>query len=333
MLVARGDAPCGSSHRTTTVRRPSRPLLTLLWLLTPPRPPIPAPPPPPPPPSDCCPIVRPPPPPPPSTSLAGVRELASLSSPWYFEAVPKENATAYAGSWSTVVDPEGLAGPYGLRTAERRAPGYFSGHGCCFWKGPMWPFETSKAITAAINVMNDYPLVGTMNGSVLYTMLQQYTMAHTPLWKVMNSSTSFYSNLSTSNVAQWLEPGLGDLWIAEAGSADDALVPGGQPGPAWTDTATQGYRYNHATFMDLVLSGVVGIRPTTNQSSLVVNPLIPAHVLPWWAADGVAIRGRIVTVVFDADGSHYRLKAGLTVWVDGTIVATSPHLARLEIPL
>lgn len=101
-------------------------------------------------------------------SLAAVRELASLSSPWYFRAIPKQNASAYASSWNTgqsrfrssepmscfycirnsdmcllacwntAFDPEGLAGDYGLRTAERRHPQYFCdkprpgpGGGCC----------------------------------------------------------------------------------------------------------------------------------------------------------------------------------------------------------
>ena len=91
----------------------------------------------------------------PTAELAGVRELASLSSPWYFGAVPQENATAYAHSWDTAFDPDGLGAPFGLRTAEKRNPKYFcdkkrpgGGGGCCNWSGPMWPFETAKAISA-----------------------------------------------------------------------------------------------------------------------------------------------------------------------------------------
>ena len=37
---------------------------------------------------------------------------------------------------------------------------------------------------------------------------------------------------------------------------------------------------NHATFMDLVLSGVVGLQPAPN-GSLTVTPLVPAATLPW----------------------------------------------------
>jgi hypothetical protein len=83
--------------------------------------------------------------PPAAAALAGVRELASLSSPWYFMAVPKANASAYAASWTTAFDPMGLGAQYGLRTAEKRHPKYFcdkkrpgAGGGCCNWSGPMW---------------------------------------------------------------------------------------------------------------------------------------------------------------------------------------------------
>jgi hypothetical protein len=77
--------------------------------------------------------------------------------------------------------------------------------------------------------------------------------------------------------------GLGELWVAENGCGDEQWTK--QPnlgGPAWTDGATNGYRYNHTSYMDLVLSGVVGLQPKSNGTP-VVNPLVPAAVLPWWA--------------------------------------------------
>ena len=89
-------------------------------------------------------------------AFAGVRELASLSSPWLFGAVPAENASLYAPSWAAAFDPEGLLGQFGLRTAERRHPQFScAASGCCAWNGPSWPFETSKLIRAAIDVLQD----------------------------------------------------------------------------------------------------------------------------------------------------------------------------------
>ena len=72
--------------------------------------------------------------------------------------------------------------------------------------------------------------------------------------------------------------------------------------------------------------------PTTS-GTLVVNPLVPAATLPWWAADGVALHGKIVTVVFDADGTHYKHGAGLKGMVNGATAASSPMLTRLTVQL
>ena len=90
--------------------------------------------------------------------------------------------------------------------------------------------------------------------------------------------------------------------------------------------------YNHATFDDLVLSGVVGLIPSAN-GSLVVNPLVPADALPWWAADGMVLHGRVVSVLFDADGKKYGKGAGLKVWLDGKVVAQAETMRKLTVQL
>ena len=90
--------------------------------------------------------------------------------------------------------------------------------------------------------------------------------------------------------------------------------------------------YNHATFDDLVLSGVVGLIPSAN-GSLVVNPLVPAEALPWWAADGMVLHGRVVSVLFDADGKKYGKGAGLKVWLDGKVVAQAETMRKLTVQL
>jgi hypothetical protein len=179
----------------------------------------------------------------PGWSFAGVRELASLTSPWLFSAVPRVNASAYAHSWDTAFDPEGLGGPNGLRTAEKRHPDYFCDAGCCSWAGPVWPYETAKGISAAINVLNRYPEVTTLDGAKFWSMLGDYTTMHTSKWKVMSSSSTFYSNLSSSPVAKYLMDGLGELWVAENGCGDERWTrQTNLGGPAWTDTPTNGYR-------------------------------------------------------------------------------------------
>jgi hypothetical protein len=76
------------------------------------------------------------------------------------------------------------------------------------------------------------------------------------------------------------------------------------------------------------------LQPRAN-GTLVVNPLVPAAVLPWWTVDGVALHSKIVSVVFDADGTHYHRTGGkgLAVQVNGVVVASSPTLAPLTVQL
>jgi hypothetical protein len=240
------------------------------------------------------------------------------------KAVPQENASSYAASWLSAFDPEGLGGPFGLRTAEKRHPGYSCSAGCCSWAGHYWPFESSKAVTAAIHVLNHYAdTVDTLDKRKFWHLLWQYTASHTPAWGVMNGvgnngrkGTACYANLTAaSQTARWLEPGLGlgDYWVAENGCAD-ATIPtdaGSIPGPAWTDDATLGYRYNHASFMDLVLSGVVGLVPSAN-GTLVVNPLASrtkrtqnGHSSPAGAASiGPSVFNRRTTTTHSSVRSH-----------------------------
>jgi hypothetical protein len=89
--------------------------------------------------------------------------------------------------------------------------------------------------------------------------------------------------------------------------------------------------YFHSGYLDLVLSGLVGIRPSANDV-LEVNPLLDNSTITYFRADRIIYHGHEIAVQYDADGSHYNTK-GLQVEVDGKVVASSPTLARLSVPL
>ena len=114
----------------------------------------------------------------------------------------------------------------------------------------MWPFESSKAITAAINVLNRYPSVTTVSRPQLWGMLWQYASAHTPAWRLIDVHDGEFLNMSAgqppssrgSQARRWLLNGTGELWVAESGCADAGNRTAGLSGPSWTDDAEQGYR-------------------------------------------------------------------------------------------
>jgi hypothetical protein len=89
--------------------------------------------------------------------------------------------------------------------------------------------------------------------------------------------------------------------------------------------------YFHSGFIDLVLSGLVGLRSSPNDV-LVVNPLVDASTISYFRADRVIYHGHEVAVQWDVDGSRYGT-AGLQVEVDGKTVASSPTLAPLNISI
>ncbi len=90
--------------------------------------------------------------------------------------------------------------------------------------------------------------------------------------------------------------------------------------------------YNHSTFNDLVINGLVGLVPRTDQIAQ-VQPLLPENTWDWFCLDGVPYHGHRLTVVWDRTGERYSKGTGLTLWVDGEKVGSTPRLDRLEIRL
>ena len=70
--------------------------------------------------------------------------------------------------------------------------------------------------------------------------------------------------------------------------------------------------YNHSTFADLLITGVVGLRPRADDT-VEVWPLLPAGTWDWFCLDGVKYHGRTLTILWDKDGSRYGRGAGLRV--------------------
>ena len=57
-----------------------------------------------------------------------------------------------------------------------------------------------------------------------------------------------------------------------------------------------------------------------------------AWQLPYFAASRVLLRGHELEVAYDVDGSRYGGLVGMSVWVDGALVAHTTRLERLVLP-
>jgi hypothetical protein len=94
----------------------------------------------------------------------------------------------------------------------------------------------------------------------------------------------------------------------------------------------RGKDYNHSTFCDLVISGLVGIRPR-HDNKLVLNPLLPDGTWDWFCLDRVPYHGHELTVIWDRDGKRYNRGAGFQILIDGNPTARSDKLSKLEAAL
>lgn len=86
--------------------------------------------------------------------------------------------------------------------------------------------------------------------------------------------------------------------------------------------------YNHSTFADLVITGLVGLRPQAD-GSVVVNPLVPEGTWDYFCLDNVNYRGNVLTILYDKDGQRYHQGKGLHLFVNGKLAAEREDLGKL----
>jgi hypothetical protein len=237
--------------------------------------------------------------------LADVRELHGLT-PWYVN-LPDPG---YEVAWKQLMDPKGFYAPYGPTTAEQRHPGFkvsYEGH-ACQWNGPSWPFSTAVTLTGLANLLNNYEQA-TMTKADYFETLRIYTKSHR-------------LQREDGRIVPWIDENLnpytGD-WIARTRKI------GQEP-------KERGKDYNHSSYCDLIISGLVGIRPQPDDT-IVVSPLLPDNTWDWLCLDNVPYHGRTVTVLWDKTGERYGKGRGLRVFVDGKLVASLERLSRVRAQL
>ena len=221
-------------------------------------------------------------------SSANVREAIGYI-PWYFN-LPAAGSK-YDVAWQQLLDEKGFSAPYGLTTAERRHPLFRShGFGKCEWDGAVWPFATSQTLTALANYIE--------NGNTTYT---------NTFFRQMELYVESQHHRGRPYIGEYLDETNG-AWLMG-------------------DRERSRY-YNHSTFNDLMITGIVGLRPQED-GSIVVNPLVPQDKWDYFCLDGVNYRGHILTIIWDKDGQRYHQGNGLTLMVDGKVVANRKDIGKL----
>ncbi|MGN6374913.1 MAG: MGH1-like glycoside hydrolase domain-containing protein [Sphingomonas sp.] len=230
------------------------------------------------------------------------RELVGYL-PWMFDLAPDD--AAHAAAWAHLIDAGSLAGRFGMRTTEPGYPYYmrqyrYEGtHPECQWNGPVWPYQTTQVLDGMINLLDHYRDHGPVTRGTFMRLLRQYTALH-------------YQG-DRLDLEEDYDPATGKPIVGLARS----------------------HHYFHSGYDDLILTGLVGIRPRADDV-LEVNPLLPAkddpQALAWFRIVNVPYHGHLIGVIWDGDGRHYG-RRGLTVTIDGHEAAHRDRLGRVELPL
>ena len=215
--------------------------------------------------------------------------------PWMFGLAKSDHAAA----WQQLNDREGFWAPAGLTTAERRHPEFRThGTGTCEWDGAVWPFATSQTLTGLANVLRGPE--------------QEFV-----------TKRDFFEHLLTYARSHQLDgkPYLGEYHDEITGK--------------WLITGKKAMRsrfYNHSTFNDLVIHGLIGFVPRAD-NVIEIAPLIPADAWDWFCLDGFSYLGSNLTILWDKTGERYGRGKGLLILSNGQEVAKSQELERLTFEL
>lgn len=240
---------------------------------------------------------------------ADVRELQGYI-PWYFH-LPDPG---FECAWQYLSDPAYFAAPYGPSSAERQHPFWQAAptdqQHECLWRGSSWPFATSQTLVALANLLRGYTQIY-LGKQEYYELLQTYTRSH---WLSLKDGSRI------PWIDESLHPDTGE-WVTRA-----VLQ---RKGGAFKE---RGLAYNHSTYADHIISGLIGLQPRMDQTVL-IDPLLPKHVWKYFCLEKLPYHGHDITVLYDLDGRHYGRGAGLRLLVNGREVAFRPTLGPLDVAL
>ena len=227
------------------------------------------------------------------TTQSGYKIIGKESNaytPWAFGLMP--NTEEYAEAWKYLMDEAYFLAEYGITTVEQGHVHYMQEFNhSCLWNGPVWPHTFSLILTALSEHLRSGGATE-VDKEDYYDLLMRYCKCH-------------YESESDT-----------DLVVRENHHPDE------------NEWLAQAPDYNHSTFIDNILSGLLGIRPTEN--GLEIDPIVPDD-WDYFCVEDVSWHGKNVTVVYDKTGEKYGQGAGFMVALDGKIIFKSDSIEKFVI--
>jgi len=231
-----------------------------------------------------------------------VRELYGYF-PWRFEL--PENG--YEKAWAQILDKDGFYAPFGPTTAEQRHPLFMKNRiKRCQWDGSSWPFATSLTLGGMRNLLHHYDQQVVEKDDFL-NLMKIY--AH-----------SQHRTLPYGEIIPWIGESLhpiSGIWLSRAIALDMNVSTIAKR--YWKDknsAVLRGKDYNHSSYCDLVISGLVGLE-INDDGSITVDPLLSVDAWDWFCLDGVNYKGKRITIVWDKTGNKYHQGKGFSILVNG----------------
>jgi hypothetical protein len=242
-----------------------------------------------------------------SDKLVGVRELHGYT-PWYFN-IPEEK---YSSAWTYLLTTAGFKAPFGPTTAEQTNAGFkvvYEGHECQ-WNGPSWPFATSVTLKAMANLLHNY---------------SQTIVSKSDYIQQLNTFSNSHRRINENGkqvcwIDENLNPFTGD-WISRTMLKSKNALP-----------KERGKDYNHSSFCDLIISDLIGVQPSMS-NQLTIDPLVTSYYWDWFCLDHVKYHNKILTILWDRDGSKYQKGKGFSIFVDGKLKHNSQQIEKIEVQL
>lgn len=211
--------------------------------------------------------------------------------PWYFNMI--DNTDEYATAWNYLMDPEYFYANYGPTVVERNDPLFLIAKNCCVWSGNSWPFATSQTLKAMSNVLSNYK-IKEVSKEDYFKLFKIFTMTQRKNGKPY--------------IAEGLHPDNGS-WAGHD-------VPG------------HSEHYYHSSYVDLVISDLIGLKAQANDS-IIVNPLVPKE-WDYFVLEDVNYHGHSISIVWDRTGNKYNQGKGFQLISDGVTIASASDIGELK---
>ncbi len=197
-----------------------------------------------------------------------------------------------AGCFDLLISEAGFFTRYGLASLEKTNGRFlYKVNHECLWNGYIWPFATSQTLTALKKVAgrsNDEKY-----SDMFVRLLSQYAKMH----KRVNEKGK-----TVDWIDEVMDPRNGE-W-----SSRETLKNWG-----WRENKggyERGKDYNHSTFCDLVISGLVGV--SVQNGELTVNPTINDDI-EYFRLSNLKVLGKEYDIIYDKNGTKYGKGKGIII--------------------